>query len=495
MRIDSRIRSSAAGLLLLVAAAAAVAGEEPKNVGAEERVTVARTQVDIIVWPPKDDVTACEPLTKRDFEVRVGRGAFMDFEIDPFLAPPRASVAGSVSEHPTTAERAPRLVALLFDWWGLGGGEPTDGDPRGSAFGQARTYIADNPQDSFVILDIADDARFYSTSFETNRMALATLARFEAEANRTGFLIKGQHLDSRAWENAVTDAVARLGAMEPKATKDLFVLTTDLPVSVNNAGWQQTLKQAASQNKIRIHSLDFAWNLRVLPFGLYAFSEAGGGTVFDHGATLSSAIRTLDKLTPCTFRLTLNVPESKKPLSLSVKIANAKFRVVAPAVVGGRIDTAAAERAELENDLASPNLERGLRITPRMVAIERRETTTEYVLTFLVEKTMEFDPADVGALRVYGMVWQKYARRPTVYSDYAGMLIGEDGLEEIHDAGAKAFRFPGTVRIGNDEGPLSVITSVHGPRDAVPRLAASREIAWNPSQEAARASALKTRRP
>jgi hypothetical protein len=488
MRIASRIRSNAAGLLLLVAAAAAVAGEKPKNVGAEERVTVTRTQVDVIVWPPKDDVSACEPLTKRDFAVMVGRRAFLDFEIDPFLAPPRASSAGPISERPTTSERAPRLVALLFDWWGLGGGEPEDGDPRGGAFGQARTYIADNPQDSFVILAIADDARFYSTSFETGQAALATLASFEAEANRTGFQIKGQHLDSRAWRNAVTDAVARLGAMEPKETKDLFVLTTDVPVSVQNAGWQETLKQTASQNKIRIHSLDFAWNKRVLPFGLYALSEAGGGTVFDHSATLSSAIRTLDKLTPCTFRLTLNVPEGDKPLSLSVKIVNAKFRVVAPAVVGGRIDTAAAERAELENDLASPNIERGLRITPRMVAVERGEKTTEYVLTLLVEKTTDFDPADVGALRVYGMVWQKYARRPTVYSDYAGMLIGEDGLEEIHDAGAKAFRFPGTVTIANSESQVSIITSVHGPRDSVPRLAASREIQWNPSQKAARAT-------
>ena len=52
----------------------------------------------------------------------------------------------------------------------------------------------------------------------------ATLDLFEAEINDTGFLIPGPHLDMRDWRNAILETVSRLGAMEPRESKDLFVL-------------------------------------------------------------------------------------------------------------------------------------------------------------------------------------------------------------------------------------------------------------------------------
>ncbi|HZN55443.1 MAG TPA: hypothetical protein VFB67_08985, partial [Candidatus Polarisedimenticolaceae bacterium] len=284
----------------------------------------------------------------------------------------------------------------------------------------------------------------------------------------------GQHLDMRWWRNAVLDAVSRLGAMEPRDTKDLFVLTTD--VFPESDVFHDDLRKLTTENKVRVNTLDLAWDLRLLPTGLFALSEAGGGVVFTDSHTLTTAIHTLDRLRPCTFRITLNVPDSKRALPLSVKMRDLRFRVTAPEAVGGRFDIVAAERAELSNDFENPTAEVGVKITPRLVPLSRKARSAEYALTLLVEKADDFDPDDVGTLRVYGAVWNKLKPRTGMYADFSAFRITGDGLRKILESGGEIFRFPDTVKIPTREKSVSVIVSVHGPRDSLSRITASRRI-------------------
>jgi hypothetical protein len=453
--------------------------------GLQERVKVERTQFEVIVWPPKDDVAACRSLTKTDFELRFARQPFADFavqpfaefELDPLEIPPEATAQGT-SEAPATPAPSPatptRLVALLFDWWGLGERGTDEYSPHARSFSQARAYIEEHPSDRFVIIELGDEATFRSTTFQPGPEALETLDRFEADTNATGFLIQGYHLDMRAWRNGVLETVARLGAMEPRETKDLFVMTTD--VFPESDVFHDDLRKLTTENRVRVNSLDLAWDTRVLPFGLFAFSEAGGGVVFTDSATLTTAIQSLDRLRPCTFRITLNVPDSERALPLSVTMRDRRFRVTAPEAVGGPFDVVAAEHAELKNDFEDPTTELGVRITPQLVRLSRRERSAEYALTLVVEKTGDFDPEDVSTLRVYGAVWNKLKPRTGMYADFSAFRITGDGVRKIAGSGGEIFRFPKTVKIPNREKSVSVIVSVHGPRDSLSRVSASRRI-------------------
>jgi hypothetical protein len=464
-------------LALLLSLGGARAEETLQAPGLRERVKVERTQFEVIVWPPKDDVAACQSLTKADFELRLARRPFVDFELDPLQIPLEAATHGP-SEEPATPLPAPeapsRLVALLFDWWGLPQQGTDEYSPRARAFTQSRAYIEAHPSDRFVILGLGDEATFRSTTFQHGPEAGATLDRFEADTNATGFLIRGQHLDMRGWRDAVLETVARLGAMEPRETKDLFVLTTD--VFPDSDVFHDDLRKLTTENKVRVNALDLAWDLRVLPAGLFAFSEAGGGVVFTDSATLTTAIQTLDRLRPCTFRITLNVPDSKRALPLSVTMRNPRFRVTAPEALGGPFDAVAAEQAELKNDFENPTTELGVRITPQLVRLSREERSAEYALTLLVEKTGDFEPEDVSTLRVYGAVWNKLKPRTAMYADFSAFRITGEGLRKIAGSGGEIFRFPDTVKIPNRAKSVSVIVSVHGPRESLSRVSASRRV-------------------
>ncbi len=464
-------------LVLLLAVVGARAEETLQAPGLRERVKVERTQFEVIVWPPKDDVAACRSLTAADFELSLARRPFFDFKLDPLETPPEAT-AQRPSEALGTPAPAPatpsRLVALLFDWWGLGEQGTDEYSPRARAFTQARTYIEEHPSDRFVILEIGDEATFRNTTFQPGSEAVATLDRFEADANATGFQILGQHLDMRGWRDAILETVTRLGAMEPRETKDLFVMTTD--VFPESDVFHDDLRKLTTESKVRVHSLDLAWDLRVLPYGLFAFSEAGGGVVFGNSNTLTTAIQTLDRLRPCTFLITLNVPDSKRALPLSVLMKNPRFRVTAPEAVGGRFDVVASEHAELKNDFEDPTTEVGVRITPQLVLLSRQRRSAEYTLTVLVEKTSDFDPEDVGTLRVYGAVWNKLKPRTATYADFSAFRITGEGLRKIAGSRGEVFRFPDTVRIPDRESSVSVIVSVHGPRESLSRISASRRI-------------------
>ena len=451
-------------LALLLPVVGARAEETLQAPGPQERVKVERTQFEVIVWPPKDDVAACQSLTKADFELSLARRPFADFILDPLEFPP------------DTAPAAPsRLVALLFDWWGLGQRGGTDEyTAHGQSFIQARAYIEEHPFDRFVIVGLGDDATFRSTTFQPGPEALATLDRFQSEIDDTGFLIKGPHLDMRDWRNAILDTVSRLGAMEPRETKDLFVMTTSVfPQSDTFPGDLGTL---STQNKVRVNSLDLAMNLRLLPFGVFNFTEAGGGVAFTGDATLTTAIEALDRLRPCTFRITLNVPDSKRALPLSVTMKDRRLRVTGPEVVGGSFDVVAAENAELQNDYEDPTTQLGVRITPRLVRLSGGERSTEYALTLLVEKNGDFDPQDVGTLRVYGAVWNDLKPRTGMYADFSAFRITGDALWKIPGPEGEIFRFPDTLKIPNRERSVSVIVSVHGPRDSFSRVSASQRI-------------------
>ena len=465
-------------LALLLPVLGARAEETLQAPGLRERVKVERTQVEVIVWPPKDDVAACRSLTKADFELRLARRPFFEFELDPLEMPPEATAQGP-SDAPATPDPAPaapsRLVALLFDWWGLGQrGGNDEYNPHVRAFLQARAYIEEHPFDRFVIVGLGNEATFRSTTFEPGPEALATLDRFEAEINDTGFLIPGPHLDMRDWRDGILDTVSRLGAAEPRETKDLFVLTTS--VFPDSDTFPRDLGKLTTDNKVRVNSLDLAWDRRLLPYGALAFSEAGGGVAFTGNATLTSSIEALDRLRPCTFRITLNVPDSKRALPLSVTMKDRRFRVTGPEVVGGWFDVVAAENAELKNDFEDPTTELGVRITPQLVRLSRGERSTEYALTLLVEKSGDFDAEDVNTLRVYAAVWDKLKPRTQMYADFSAFRITGDALRKIAGSGGEIFRFPETVTIPNRERSVSVIVSVHGPRDSLARVSASQRV-------------------
>jgi len=462
-------------LALLLPVVGVGAEETLQAPGLRERVKVERTQFEVIVWPPKNDVAACGSLTKADFELSLARKPFVDFELDPLEVPPEAAAQGPsdalAMPAPATASRS---VALLFDWWALGRQGDDEYSPYTRAFKQSRAYIEEHPSDRYVILALGDDATFRSATFQSGPDALATLDRFEADTRATGFLIRGEHLDRRSWRGAVLEAVMRLGAMEPRETKDLFVLTTD--VYPQSDVFHDDLRKLTTQNKVRVNTLDLAWDIRLLPEGLFALSEAGGGIVFTDSATLTTAIQTLDRLRPCTFRITLNVPDSKRALPLSVTMTDARFRVTAPEAAGGLFDVDAAEDAELKNDFEDPTTELGVRITPQLVLLSRGERSAKYALTLRVEKTGDFDPEEVSTLRVYGAVWNKLKPDTAMYADYSAFRITGDGLRKIAESGGEIFRFPDPVNIPDRERSVSVIVSVHGSRDLLSRVSASRRI-------------------
>src|SRR5262249_43340375 len=155
--------------------------------------------------------------------------------------------------------------------------------PYVRAFTQARAYIEEHPSDRFVIVGLADEASFLNATFQPGPEALAILDRYEADIDATGFLFHGSHIATPHWRSGILEAVTRLGAMEPLETKELFVLTTDVSYSFRDV-FDNDLRRLTTQNKVRVHSLDLAWDLRVLPYGLFAFSEAGGGVVFGNSA-------------------------------------------------------------------------------------------------------------------------------------------------------------------------------------------------------------------
>jgi hypothetical protein len=470
--IPFMLRPMAWSVLSLLLPVAGVRAEETLQAPAlRERIQVERTQFEVIVWPPKDDVAACRSMTNDDFELRLAHRPFVDFKLDPVGTPPEAMAQGLSEPTPS------RLVALMFNWWGMSKqGGFDEFSPQFRAFTQARAYIEQHPSDRFVIFGIADEADFLSTTFQSGPDALAALDRYQVDVNASGFLFHSAHLDNRDWHDGVIESVRRLGAMEPLETKDLFVLTADVYDVYFRDLFHGDLSKVTTQNKVRVHSLDLAWDLRVLPYGVFAFSEAGGGVVFGNGNTLTTAIETLDRLRPCTFRITLKVPESKRALPLSVTMRNPRFRVTAPEAVGGRIDVAAAEQAELKNDYEGPATEVGVRITPKLVRLSGGELSADYALTLLVEKTGDFDPEGVDTLLVYGTVWNPIQPKKAMYADYSAFRITAEGLRKIAESGSEIFRFPDTVTIPNRETDVSVMVSVHGPRESLSRVSASRRI-------------------
>ena len=468
--------------LVLVAISVAAAEETLEAPGLREQVKVERTQFEVIVRPPHDNVALCSSLTKSDFELRWARRPFAGFDVDPLQIPTevrrQATWEGAPPEEPAVPLEG-RLVALVFDWVGLRGRDDDEYSPRARAFAQSRAYIDAHPLDRFVIIDIGDEATFRSTTFLPGPEALATLDRFKSDTDATGFLIRGPHLTWNFWRDAVLETVSRLGAMAPSDTKDLFVLTTDVlypDAFPFNDVFHEDLAKLTTENKVRVHSLDLGWDRRVLPYGLFAFSEAGGGAVFTDGDTLTTSIHTLDRLRPCTYLITLNVPDSKRAIPLSVGMRDPRFRVIAPIAVGGRFDVVAAENATLKNDLDNPTIEAGVRITPQLVPVTRGQRSTEYALTLHVEKTADFDPEDIETLRVYGAVWNKLKPQTKMYADFSAFRITEVALRKIAAGEGEIFRFPETVKIPNREESVSVIVSVHGPRESLSTVAASRRI-------------------
>jgi hypothetical protein len=153
-----------------------------------------------------------------------------------------------------------------------------------------------------------------------------------------------------------------------------------------------------------------------------------------------------------------------------------RFRATGPEVVGGWFDVVAAENAELKNDYEGPATELGVRITPRLVRLSSGERSAEYALTLLVEKSGDFDPDDVGTLRVYGAVWNKLEPTTAMYADFSAFRITGDALRKISGSEGEIFRFPETVKIPNSERSVSVIVSVHSRRDALSQVSASRRI-------------------
>jgi len=109
------------------------------------------------------------------------------------------------------------------------------------------------------------------TSWITDKEA-ALLALDDLEADQVLFRSGGAHANDLYWWRGWTDPVEALGAYPGR--KDVFLLASDVLATAEQAEELMALSQHAQANRVVIHTVDLAWDKRILPLGLGLRSRA-----------------------------------------------------------------------------------------------------------------------------------------------------------------------------------------------------------------------------
>lgn len=454
--------------VVLVALWATVLGaaetEKPRDVGLVEKLTTQLSQVRVLVTPKDGNLAACNALVPSNFSLTIERKPV------PLVAVDQQGASKSISN--PNSEEALQFVAILFDEWDLGCPQDQgDESARARALASVREWLAiDNSSVRAALITLGDDLTVLS-GFQTLSDARRTFAAFE---ERTLGIpqIKAPHVNRQKWWELMRSTMSILGQLT-REPKDLMVIAAGVPVDITNTGEQSLLAAEAQRNQVRINTFDPIWDKRVLPIGLSPLAEIGGGSLFSNGATVSTAVSTIEATAQCTFALSFKTPELKKPRApLAVSLDRPEFLVRAPSVFGAEIEQ--TESDDLQVFLAAEEIELGIRIEPFLIPVRDLGDTMEVQLGFKISTTRPLAADDVGSIAMYGAVWHKaYKNRAArVYANFGNAQIRGKTLETLTTHGEVTLKFPGVFTV-----PESTLSIVVGARSlADDRTKGSRQL-------------------
>jgi len=429
---------------------AAGSSKTSERVTLNERVTVEQIQIPFRVWPTRGDPSDCQGLTKDDFELWIQGQRVSDFEVS---FDPVTSAAGS------SGAQTRRHVVLWFDESHLvGPPEGNDTLSRSRAFTQATALLPRLPESVTVTLVDAFDAIEFFETGSPSAMAI-TLAGLR-DRYRVPRLHE-RHITVKAWWQGLEDGARRLGMYS--GHKELFFLTSVVPVDIDSTERQRTLSSLFAQNDVSLYPVRLVWELKGLAYGLLPLAEAGGGHMFANRTDIPTAVDITERMSPCHgVFITRNPNIKKKLLAVKAVLRRKGFDLTAPMAMEGSTPQD-VEDTDLSAVLGIDRLDEGLSVTPSIETLRpSRDGGWESELSFRVSTTRKFAPSDLGPLRVYGAVWRKNRVETVVYKDFVDRRIPEKDVREIIGTG-KQFRFGEPFRV--PPGLVQIIVAVFASED------------------------------
>jgi hypothetical protein len=286
-----------------------------------ERVVVEQIQIPFRLWPVAGDPAACRLITRSDFELWIERKPVTDFEVsfEPFLP-----ASGSSTQPP------PRHVVVWLDEAHLFG--PPEGNEtlsRSEAFTQTAALLARLPESTtLTLVDAFDTIELYETGSPSE-----VLPAFERlrEHYRT-WHFHTRHFTDRFWWEGLEDGARRLAATP--GHKDLFFVTSDVPVDVRTSEEQRSLAALFAQKDVSIYPVRMAWQLKGLAYGLLPLAEAGGGHMFANKTDVATAVDLAEKMAPCRGVFITRIPAAgRKTLSVAAVLHKKGFDLTVPMAI------------------------------------------------------------------------------------------------------------------------------------------------------------------
>ncbi|MFQ5671306.1 MAG: VWA domain-containing protein [Acidobacteriota bacterium] len=384
MSLGTRAQQALIHGLSLFLAASAAASEGPIETGPiqlQEKMQVRIIQIEVTVWPERDEAAACRGLGADDFDLLV------DGLPRPILEVDRPGRYGEVSSAPAGAEERPAPVA----WPGQQTGQrpsaaaPLElrGDPmqfvfyfdlwhlnsfvtrchaltQPLAFSYVRHMLQETfqPGDRMMLASFAGRPLIHTAWIDDRERALQALDDLEVAP---GILMPNRgHLRLDRWVQGWRTLFQALGRSPGR--KHLFYLGDDLD-------WSPTpsvlygLVGLAQLHHVLVHAVDLIWSCRTrdllrtrydMPLALGTLPFHTGGRLFGGGQTVARAVNTLRRLQGCQFLLSFRAHPAdgrRRAPRVRVRLREGGARLAAP--VSYRKTAHAPVEAETEPPLRS----------------------------------------------------------------------------------------------------------------------------------------------
>ena len=153
------------------------------------------------------------------------------------------------------------------------------------------------------------------------------LALEALEDSRWLFAGGSTHAHNLFWWRGWTDLIDALGSYPGR--KDIFLLASDVLATAEQGGDLFALSQHAQASRAVVHTIDLAWDQRILPVGLGAFARHLGGQGFTNGRTLADAVGMI-RDTQCRFVLSFRPTVRSRtgfPPRLHIRAASPGFEI------------------------------------------------------------------------------------------------------------------------------------------------------------------------
>ncbi len=308
--------------MLIVASDTNVAAEEPpRTIGLEEEVGTIRTQIEVSVWPKNGNPDLCREL----------RPDALTLYVNGFEKPVLVDFVG-VTQQPAETSPVPQgmrfVIVIDEDALGKTYDDTNPDGPRFRAYREVREFIGKMQPEDQILIVVFKDYPVFATDFTSDKaVALGALHELEHDPRIT---VRRPHITWKYFFNGWVALLETLGLYE--GHKDLVLVTTDTPAttSTETSGQAARIAAAANESKVRIHTLDIG--KEVIPKGLIAFAEAGGGKMFSNGHTVKSTVETLRALAQCNVIMTFELTEkqARKTIATRVTVSDKRFTVEAP---------------------------------------------------------------------------------------------------------------------------------------------------------------------